>query len=368
MEQKSKKPIPYSANGLRLSPRELLAVAVIVMIIVLVLLPFGHSHCLKVELPDHFRFSYATRDDYYLYAHVVKQAAAKYDALFLGDSVIWGMYVNNESTLTECLNRRAGKESFGNLAIDGLHPVAMRTLVKEHCHALKGKQLYLAFNPLWVNTPEYDLTGSGDIAVNHPKLLPLFDYSIKANKQSFSERCNALLERKLAFYGMLHHLQLNGFANKDLKSFIAKNPDANPIARLHSTVNPIEQGHALNSKIDWYDAGLPEQNWPWVRPDASRQWQAFMETINILRSRGNHVTVILGSINAHMLTPKSTEAFEALRTEHIRILTNKEIPILSMPILPSDEYGDASHPLAPGYERLADFLAPLILTQKDDTP
>ena len=357
MEQKSKKAIPYNANGLRLSAKELLAVAAAVMVAVLVVLPFWHSRSLKVELPDHFRFSYAYRDDYYLYGHVVKAAAAKYDALFLGDSVIWGMYVNNESTLTECLNRRAGRESYGNIAIDGLHPVAMRTLVKEHGRALAGKQVFLAFNPLWVNTPEYDLTGKGDIAVNHPKLLPLFDPTIKANKQSLSERCNALLERKFAFYGMLHHLQLVCFGNKDLKSFIAQNPGTNPLARLHSTVNPLEQAHALNSKIDWYDAGLPDQDWPWVMPDASRQWQAFLETIELLKARGNQVTVLLGAINAHMLTPKSAAAYEALRAEHIRILASKEIPTIFMPVLPSNEYGDASHPLAPGYERLADYLA-----------
>ena len=356
MEAKAKKPIPYNSNSLRLSPKELLVVGLMVLV-VFVALPIWHSMAIQAYPDEHFRFSYAYRDDYYLYSKVVDESR-RFDAIFLGDSVIWGMYVNNESTLTECLNHKTGKQ-YGNLAIDGLHPVAMRTLVKEHAKplGLKGQHIFLFFNPLWVNTPEYDLTGSGGISVNHPKLLPQLDLSIKANKLSFSERCKALLERKLTFYGMLHHLQLVSFGNKDLKSFIAKAPGTNPLGCIHAKVDAQEHGHTLNSKIDWYNSGLPEQDWTWVKPADSRQWRAFLDTCDILRKRGSKLTVLLGAINTHMLTKESAERFAVLRGEHRKILSELNIETIELPVLPSNEYGDASHPLAPGYERLAEFLA-----------
>ena len=354
MENKPKKPIPYGSNSLRLSPKELLLVVALTVLVAFIALPFWP---LAADFPPHFRFSYAYRDDYYLYGKVVN-ASGIHDAVFLGDSVIWGMYVNNESTLVECLNKQTGK-NYGNLAIDGLHPVAMRTLVKEHAKNLGrgGQKVFLYFNPLWVNTPEYDLTGNGDISVNHPKLLPQLDFTIKANKQTLSERCKTLLERKLAFYGLLHHFQVVSFGNKDLKSFIAKNPGTNPLGRLHIVVDALEHGHTLNSKIDWYNSGLPEQNWLWVKPSESRQWQAFLDTVAILQKRGAQVTVLLGAINTHMLTKESAERFTTLREEHHKILNELNIKNIELPVLPSNEYGDASHPLAPGYERLAEFLA-----------
>ena len=361
MENKPKKPIPYGSNSLRLSPKGLLLVVVLTVLAVFVASSLWYRLAFEVDPmagdpDDHFRFSYAYRDDYCLYNKVVDNSG-RYDALFLGDSVIWGMYVNNESTLTECLNRKTGKH-YGNLAIDGLHPVAMRTLVKEHTSNFgENRPIFLYFNPLWVNTPEYDLTGNGDISVNHPKLLPQLDFSIKANKLSLSERCKALLERKLTFYGMLRHLQLVSFGNKDLKSFLAKNPGTNPLKNIHVWVDALEHGHTLNSKIDWYNSGLPEQDWPWVKPADSRQWQAFLDTCAILQKRGAKLTVLLGAINTHMLTKESAERFAALRAEHHKILNELNIKTIELPVLPSNEYGDASHPLAPGYERLAEYLA-----------
>ena len=350
------KDIPANTNGLHLGVRELLCVLIVAVALVWGVLPSWHRHALQVTLDKDFRFSYALRDDYLLYRATVKQACQEFDTLFLGDSVIWGMYVRNDSTLTACLNRAAGEEKYGNLAIDGLHPVAMETLLRNYAGDLCGKKVYLYLNPLWLNTPLYDLSGEGETSINHPRLLPQFDFSLKCYHGTLQERCNAQRERLLDFYALLHHWRVCFFDNRDFKSWIAKHPGENPLSLLRMEISPLEEGHSSNSTVDWYESGIAEQDWPWMALEDSRQWRAFQQCLWILQKRGNDVTVLVGSINPHMQTAESLAKCRALREEMQGRLEKDGVSAILLPELPSEEYGDASHPLAAGYRRLADFL------------
>ena len=195
--RKKLKNIPDNSNGAVLSPRELLFTGIAVLLLLWGVLPVVYSAREKVVLDKDFRLAYRFRDDYHFYRKVAAEVCRQYPAVFLGDSVIWGMYAANDRTLPACINRKLKKEEIGNLAIDGLHPVALLTLVREYGTAITGKKVLLYLNPLWFNTPLYDLTGTGDLSVNHPRLLPQFDLSIKSYKPAFRDRCMAALEENL---------------------------------------------------------------------------------------------------------------------------------------------------------------------------
>ena len=86
-------------NGLWLKPLEWAAVLCITIAVLWLALPRWHARRLQIELPKDFRLSYKLRDDYLLYRSVAAKVVETHPALFIGDSVVWGMYVRNDHTL-----------------------------------------------------------------------------------------------------------------------------------------------------------------------------------------------------------------------------------------------------------------------------
>ena len=109
------------ANGLWLRPREWAAVLPLVLAVLWLALPRWHARRLDVELPKDFRLSYKLRDDYLLYRSIAEKAVRTHPALFIGDSVVWGMYVRNDHALPAVLNAKRGGGEIANLAVDGLN-------------------------------------------------------------------------------------------------------------------------------------------------------------------------------------------------------------------------------------------------------
>ena len=350
------KKIPANSNGAVLSPLELILTLAAVALAVWVALPAWYWHAVKIGTPEHFRLAYTSRDDYELYSRIVGKLCEKHDVLFLGDSVVWGMYVGNDHTLPAFLNRELGRDTVANIAIDGLHPVAMETLVRHYGGAIRGKRVCLYWNPLWMNTPLYDLTGEGDFSINHPRLLPQFDRSIRSYHPGVRDRCQATLERLVPFYGWLHHLRVACFDNGDFKKHLVRHPAENPLAKLHGELSPVETGHG-DGRFDWKQSGIKAQDWPWVDLAVSRQWRAYLAAARRLRDQGNEVVAVIGTINPHMQTPASLARYRALRAAAAAELRRQGYRIVDLPELPSQEYADASHPLAGGYRRLAKFMA-----------
>jgi hypothetical protein len=89
-----------------------------------------------------------------------------------------------------------------------------------------------------------------------------------------------------------------------------------------------------------------------VSPDDSLQWQAFQRVLQVLRWRGNDVLVILGPFNEHMVAPDQRPVFGELRDRISDWLTVQRVAHVIPETLPSDLYGDASHPLTEGYALL----------------
>src|SRR5581483_1409759 len=91
-------------------------------------------------------------------------------------------------------------------------------------------------------------------------------------------------------------------------------------------------------------------------PEESLQWQAFQQAIEVLRRRRNQVFVLLGPFNEHMLAAPSLTHYRSLKASIGIKLDELQLPYLAPQTLPSDLYGDASHPLAEGYNQLAKRL------------
>ena len=343
-------------NGLWLKPWEWAAVLAVTLIVVWGVLPWWHARHLNIDLPKDFRLSYKLRDDYLLYKSVAAKVVETHPALFIGDSVVWGMYVKNDHTLPAILNAKCGGEEIGNLAVDGLHPVVMESLMREYGKDICDRVVYVYLNPLWMTSPLYDLSGDGELAINHPRLLPQFSGKPACYHASFDDRCKAVWERMIDFEALLHHVRVAFLDNKDVKNHLAKQPDKPLCKQLSLNIEPLETGHSNDSKITWEDAGIAEQDWPWVPLDESRQWRSYLNTLKLLKKRGNVVIAVVGTVNPFMQTTVSLEKYHAWRAEALKRLKDDGYKTIDLPELPSEEYGDASHPLAAGYERLADFM------------
>lgn len=346
------KNIPDNSNGLVLKPKELIITVAVVLALALAVLPYcwRKFNRLRVEPPHGFRLTEELRDDYYGYGLVAQAVCREYPSVFIGDSVIWGKYVDNENTLPALINRALGKDEVGNLAVDGLHPIAMERLLRDRGGDIKNKRVFLYWNPLWMNTPLYDLSGQEEFSINHPRLLPQLDPSFKSYRAKFGDRFSAVLEQHVPFCAWLRHFRAAYCANKDVKQVIAAGDKL-------TNYDPAERRKLANSTVTWEQNGIRKQDWPWVSTAKSRQYAAFRRVIALLQQRGNRVTVVLGTVNPHMQTPGSLERYHKLRAEVKADLEKKSgIAVIDLPELESDEYADASHPLAAGYRKLAKYM------------
>lgn len=344
------KNIPDNSNGLVLKWRELVVTVAVVLALTWFLPGFWQQNICRVEIPRGFRLAEELRDDYYGYRLVVRAAYLKNKPVFIGDSVVWGKYVDNENTLPELINRGLGKDEVVNLAVDGLHPIAMERLLRDHGGSICGQRVFLYWNPLWMNSPLYDLSGTEEFSINHPRLLPQFDPSFKSYRAKFGDRFSAFLEQKVLFAAWLRHLRAAYCANKDVKQVIAS-------GEKFAHYDPAERRKLANSTVTWEQNGIRKQDWQWVKAAESRQYAAFRRVLDELRMRANQVTVVLGTVNPHMQTPGSLERYRKLRAEVKADLEKKSgVTVIDLPELESGDYADASHPLAAGYEKLAAFL------------
>ena len=90
--------------------------------------------------------------------------------------------------------------------------------------------------------------------------------------------------------------------------------------------------------------------------EKSRQWQALLDTAEILRCRGNRVLVMIGTINPGLLDAGTLAGLRKLRQQAAADLKQKRIEPVMLPELKADFYADASHLLESGYAQIAEFL------------
>jgi hypothetical protein len=334
----------------------------------------------KLDVEPDYRIPKDLSSDYWLYSRYAGQAAAAYDTLVIGDSVIWGEYVTRGQTLSHYLNELAGQQRFANLGIDGSDPVSLAGLVEFYAGGVKGKKVVLLCNPLWMSSARRDLQ-EPESQLNHMHLVPQFDSRIACHslwrqklsgiggvrlmlravlalrREKLSEHIGIAVEQRVPFEGWTTHLQQAYYRDADgtpldIPNWTLKHPYENPFRPLTRGLPPSD--YRLHAEpIIWKARGIPAQDYPWIDLDKSLQWESFRRTVDILQRRGNEVFVLLGPFNEHLLTPASRDVYRKRKATIESWLKEKKVSYLAPLPLATDLYADASHPLAAGYEALA---------------
>lgn len=342
----------FSSNAVRLSLGEWAAVG-IVLTVTLLFVGDVWRKLEPFEPGSDYRIPFELSEDYWLVQRFCERVTGEENTLVLGDSFVWGQYVTADETLTHFLNQESGSSRFVNLGVDGAHPLAMEGLVRHHCPGLRETGVLLHLNLLWMSSPQSDLQVQGEVRFNHPRLIPQLLRRIPSYQASLSERVGVLVSHSIPAMTWSRHLQIAYFGHADLPGWTLEHPYSNPLQAVTLTL-PDPSGARYSHPQPWSAEGNIRRTLPWVPLRESLQWAAFQRIVRELRSRRNHVSVLIGPLNEHMLTERNATVYQGLLSEARAWLDREGIPHLVPDALPSENYADLSHPLhATGYESLA---------------
>ena len=345
---------PFGSNAVRLSGRQWV-VAAVVLLAFFFGIPTLWRHLEAFEPGTDYRIPYNLGNDYWHYDRYCNYAARQHKVLVIGDSVIWGEYVTPGEMLTHQLNAIAGEDRFINLGVNGIHPVALAGLIAYYGRAVRGQRVLLHYNPLWMSSERHDLQTKKEFRFNHPKLVPQFLTKIPCYKDPWAGRIGIVVERYFPFRAWIDHLAIAYFDNTDLAAWARENPYSGLLRRITLKLPRPDMAQRHPNK-PWYETGKPQVNFKWVDADTSLQWRLFQETVRTLDARGNSPFILVGPFNEHMMKPEGLEAYAAVKRTIEAWLQDQRLLHYVAPVLPSELYGDASHPLAEGYTRLANQL------------
>jgi hypothetical protein len=338
----------------RLSPREWLIIGIVFS----ALLCFGPTLWERIEkfepAPD-YRLPYELSSDYWLYNRYCRWACSRYETLVIGDSVVWGHFVSRDNTLSYYLNQNAGRNQFANMGVDGIHPVALAGLLEYYGRDIKGANVILHFNPLWMSSRKHDLQIDKEFHFNHPRLVPQFTPDIPCYKDSYSRRMSAVVERYVGFLSWASHLKITYFESMDLPAWTLEHPYENPLKAITLKL-PASENDDQSERISWKERNIAKQDFQWVELGTSLQWSFFQRSIKTLKARGNTVFVLVGPFNEHICKGKSIDTYREMKSEIKAWLRQNNVPYYMPEVLPGELYSDASHPLSEGYAMLAKEL------------
>ncbi len=345
------------SNALRLTGGEWIVVGMFTIALV-VLAPSKWKQEEPFPVEDDYRMPYDLSNDYWLFERWAGLAADRYDTLLIGDSVVWGEYTDRQETLAHYLNEIGGRKRYANLGLEGTHPLALSGLVEYYTNGVSGKNVVLECNPLWMSSPKADLQDDNAKEFDHPRLVPQFFPRIPAyplERKNMSDHISIVVERRLPIYSWTSHLQQAYYDRADVPSWTLEHPYENPLEPLGHGL-PAPDNSRRHLPLPWFKSGISQQDYPWVDLETSLQWHAFQRTVKVLQERGNRVFVLVGPFNEHLLNPESRQRYQMVKDGIVAWLQSQQIPYLAPAALPSEDYGDASHPLATGYSRLARLL------------
>lgn len=344
----------FGTNPFNLNLKDWVAVFVIVGLGA-VAIPMLFERAERFDPQANYRVHHEQSNDYWSLARWTKAAAEDDMVLVLGDSAIWGHYVDNEHTLTAELNRKAGAARFRNLGVSGMHSAAMLGLVRLYGSPIRNQDVVVQFAPLWSVTPNADLQGDAEARFQHPKLCEQYFNAPKCYHAPLEERLGVTAQRTMPLLMLSDHMMNQYLDHQSLAEWVMEHPDENPAARFSFEI-PSGPTDPEDRSESWVSKKMPSQDYPWVLPDESYQWANFQKAIEVLRGRGNRVFVLLGPFNPHILTAGSLRRYRRLQQDAENGLHQNGIPYAWAAELPSELYGDTSHPLAEGYVRIAEDL------------
>ncbi|MCD8535048.1 MAG: hypothetical protein LR011_09785 [Verrucomicrobia bacterium] len=334
---------------------------------------------LREPVPEsaNLRLPYDLSKDYWLYRHWMNKYSGVTDLpriYILGDSVVWGEFVDRDATLSAHLNASRPGERFEyiNAGINGLYPVALQGLVQHSFPLHKSQRLILQINLLWMSNPEADLQTSKEQSLNHVALLPQFTQKIPPYKAAFENRAGIIWTRHFPFSQWVQHLQIAYFKNKSLQDWTTDSGASWPPDYPNAHTNPMSQmehfkwmepqddpsrGIHSDRHRPWFDKGMAPTSMDWVPMESSLQFRAIQNLIVFLKKKKADFFVLIGPLNAHMMDAESRAECAAIERRLSEMLTGMGVGHMRAETLPSDQYADTSHPLSSGYRSLADQLA-----------
>jgi hypothetical protein len=362
------------SNAVRLTLREWLVVGLFTAALVFLAPPLWKQvEPLDPSLDE--RMPHDLSNDYWLYSRYAEVAAERCDTVLIGDSVIWGEYVRPGETLSHYLNELGGRRLCANLGLDGAHPLALAGLVEYYARSVRDRDVILECNPLWLTSPRRDLQDPDATDFNHPRLVPQFVRlervwpvpqlfrllfrlrlrlvsGIPSYHADWSTRIGVVVGRHLPVSGWANHLQQTYYEGSDIPSWTLDHPYDDPVKPVTRGLPPPDNS-LRHLPQPWYKSGIGQQDFPWVDLETSLQWQGFRRAVKVLQERGNRVFVLVGPFNEHLLTPASLQRYRQVKATITAWLAAEGVPHAAPAPLRSELYGDASHPLAGGYEELA---------------
>ncbi len=322
------------------------------------LIPLGWTRIEPLDVNEDHRIPYRLGNDYWNYRRTSREVCRGEATLLVGDSVLWGHYVDSQQTLSHYLNVRLDDHEFANLGVDGIHPVALAGLVNYYADAIRDRRVIVNCNLLWLSSPRHDLSSDKETPFNHPALVPQFGADIPCYRATFSERISTIVPRYFRFLGWADHVRIAYYGSDDLATWTLEHPYDNPLGPVTLALpSPDEPPSPLPDARPWDAKGLRQVTPDWVPLDKSLQWRFFQQTIQRLRQRGNRVFVIVGPLNEYMLTEQGLATYNERKLAVAAWHEQQGIPCLVPDALPSQTCADLSHPTAEGYALLAQRLA-----------
>jgi hypothetical protein len=347
-----------SSNCIMTSWRGLILIAVI-LAMAIVGIPSLWRHFESFEFNDNFRIPYELSTDYWFYNNGVQKACEKYSNIIIGDSFIWGEYVDSNNTLSSCLSRTTvTSQKFVNLGVNGLHPAAAYGLIKYYAPEIRRKHVILFFNPLWIQSPEIDLQGTDELSLQHTQLLSQFDTSLKCYQAACNDRLAAVFACSFQWFGFASHIGTLYFNDIGIKKWSVENYNTFPGLNREKLRKLILNSRQVHTEAQaWFNRNIEPENYQWVRLDTSIQWKYFKKTVELLMQRGNSVFVLVGSFNPYIILSDSLPQYQNLRKEFRQELDVMQVNYIVIPDMPSEYYTDASHVDSRGYKMIAEQLA-----------
>ncbi len=346
--------VRFAANDIRLSPLQWLIAATLI-VATCWLLPRAWQIVKPLHIDTDYRLPYSLGNDYWTYQRICRATRADDDTILLvGDSVLWGHYVDCDGTLSSYLNHDCDTQQFANLAVDGIHPVALSGLIQYFGSNIRDRRVIINCNLLWISSPRHDLSSDKESSFNHPTLVPQFVPRIPCYKASVSERLGIAISRQINILNWADHLRIAYYNNDPLASWTIEHPYANPWGPLAQELPPPNELPSPTPDVrPWSEKMIRPLTPEWVPLDQSLQWRFFRQTVRLLQDRGNRVFVLIGPLNEHMLTEAGLAEYETRKQQVITWHAEQGIPCFAPPALPSNVYADLSHPVSEGYAQLA---------------
>jgi hypothetical protein len=346
----------FAANDVRLSARGWLFAAALTLL-AFWRIPLVWQEIEPLGLKADYRIPFPLGNDYWNYRRTSREVCRGDATLLVGDSVLWGHYVDSQETLSHYLNVAFGNDEFANLGVDGIHPVALAGLVNDYGGEIRNKRVIVNCNLLWMSSPRHDLSSDKETPFNHPALVPQFAVDLPCYRATLSERLGTVLARHSRFLGWADHIRIAYFGSDDLATWTLEHPYENPLERVTLTLpSPDEPPSPKPDARPWREKGLRQVNPEWVPLEESLQWRFFQQTIERLRQRGNRVFVMIGPLNEHMLTEQGLATYHARKFAVAAWHAQQGILYVVPDALPSQTYADLSHPTAEGYALLTERL------------